>query len=100
MNGIMNEKVIVEKYESDQPLIQKIDSLIDNCIRDCHEKNFHTFGHICVYDIKLTNIGNNEIIILTISDKNMSLYQLNKKRKIARKIGFLYNQLKSFKIKI
>ena len=96
----MNENVIVEEYESDKPLIQKIDSLIDNCIRACHNKNFHTFGHICVYDIKLTNIGNNEVIILTISDKNMSLYELKKKLKISRDIGFIYKQIENFKLKI
>ena len=29
MNGVMNENVIVKEYEFDNPLIQKIDSLID-----------------------------------------------------------------------
>ena len=47
MNGIMNENVIVKKYEFDEPHIQKIDSIIDNCFRDCHHKYFHTFDHIC-----------------------------------------------------
>ena len=46
----MNENVIVEEYEFDKPLIQKIVSLNDNCTRDCHNKNFHTFDHIYVYD--------------------------------------------------
>ena len=53
MNGIMNENqlAIVKEYEFDKPLIQKIDSIIDNCYRDCHKKYFHTFDHICVYDL-------------------------------------------------
>ena len=64
MNGIMNENQLtnVKDYEFDNPFIQKIDSIIDNYFRDCHNKYFHTFDHECVYDNKLTNIGNNEII--------------------------------------
>ena len=48
MNGIMNanQLTIVKEYEFDKPPIQKIDSLIDNSIRDCHHKFFHTFDHI------------------------------------------------------
>ena len=38
MNGIMNENFIVEEYNFKKPLIQKIDSLIDNSIKDCHHK--------------------------------------------------------------
>ena len=30
--------VIGNEYEIDKPLNQKIDSLIDNCTRDCHNK--------------------------------------------------------------
>ena len=38
MNGKMNENqlTIVKDYEFDNSLIQKIDSIIDNIIRDCH----------------------------------------------------------------
>ena len=37
MNGMMNDNqlTIVKEYEFDNPLIQKIDSIIDKCIRDC-----------------------------------------------------------------
>ena len=42
----MNENVIVKAYEFDKPLIQKIDSIIDDCIRDCHNKCFDLFDHI------------------------------------------------------
>ena len=77
MNGIKNENVIVKEYEFDEPLIQKIDSIIDDCIRDCHNKYFHTFDHICEYVIQLTDINNNELINITISDKSMGLHELN-----------------------
>ena len=44
--GIMNENVIDQEYEFNNPLIQKIDSLIDKSIRDCHNK---FFSHIRLY---------------------------------------------------
>ena len=38
-----NQLAIVKKYEINKPFNHKIDSIIDNCIRDCHNKCFHTF---------------------------------------------------------
>ena len=102
MNGIMNENqlTIVKEYEFDEPLIQKIDSIIDNCYRDSYSKYYHTFENLCEYDIKLTNITNIEIIIITISDKSMGLFELNKKLAIARGNGFKFNQINKPTIKI
>ena len=95
MNGIMNENVIVKEYEFNKPLIQKTDSITDDCIRDCHLKYFHTFDHICEYDIQLANITNNEIVNFTISAKSIASYELNKKITIARGNGFIFNQIKN-----
>ena len=102
MNGIMNENQLhlVKEYKFDNPLIQNIDSLIDDSIRDCHNKYFHTFDHICEYNLSFTNITNNEIVNFTISDKGLNLYELNKKLAIARGNGFKFNQTNNFKIKI
>ena len=101
MNSIMNENqlTIVKEFELDKPPIQKINSLIDNSIRDCHNKYFHTFDHICENDLNLTNIGNNESVNFTISDKSMGLSELNKKLTLARDAVFLFNQINNFKIK-
>ena len=90
----MNKNVLVKEYEFEKPLIHKIDSVIDTCIIGCNTECFHTFDHICVYDIKLTNIINNETVNQTISDKNMSLYELNKNLKFARNRDFIFNQTK------
>ena len=84
MNGEPNENEIVREYEFDNPPIQNIDSLIDDSIRDCHNKFFHTFDHICEYDLNFTNITNNEKVNFTISDKSVGLYELNKKLSLAR----------------
>ena len=102
MDGIMNENqlTIVKDYEFDNPLIQRIDSLIDNSIRDCHHKYFHTFDHICEYNLNFTNTSNNESVNFTISDKSLGLYELNKKLSIARERGYIFNQINNFKIKI
>ena len=79
----MNEIVIVKEYDLNKPLIQKIDSLVDKSIRNCHNKYVHTFDHICEYDINFTNITNNESVNFTISDKSMGLYEINKKIVVA-----------------
>ena len=102
MNGIMNENqlTIVKEYEFDKPLIQKIDSVIDNCYGDCYSKYYRTFEYKCEYDIKLTIITNNEIINITISDKSMGLYELNKKLILARERGFKFNEINKLTIKI
>ena len=103
MNEVMNANqltVVVKEYEFDNAPIQKIDSLIDDSIRDCHHKYFHTFDHICEYDLNFTNITNNEIVNFTISDKSLNLYELNKKLTIARERGFSFNQINKLTIKI
>ena len=96
----MNENNIVKEYEFENPLIQNIDSIIDNSTRDCHNKYFHTFDHICEYDLNFTNITNNETVNFTISDKCMGMYELIKKLTIARENGFIFNQIKKLTIKI
>ena len=95
-----NQLTVVKEYEFDNAPIQKIDSLIDDSIRDCHHKYFHTFDHICEYDLNFTNITNNEIVNFTISDKRLNLYELNKKLTIARERGFNFNQINKLTIKI
>ena len=92
----MNENVLVKVYEFDNPLIQKVDSLIDISVRDCHIRYFLAFDKIYEYDFQFTNIGKNQMIHLTISDKNMSLYELNKKLTISRGNGLIFNQINIF----
>ena len=73
-----NEIYVVKEYKFDNPLITEIDSIIDKLFKDCSNNYFHNFKYRCIYDIKLKNINNNEIINLTISDKSMNLYELKK----------------------
>ena len=79
----MDENVIVKEKDFTKPLIQKIDSIIDDCNRDCHNKYFHTFDQICEYGLNFTNIDNNEMINFTISDKRMASFEINKKITVA-----------------
>ena len=95
-----NELYVVKEYIFDNPLITKIDSIIDDCYRDCHNKYFHTFDHICEYDLKFTNTTNNEIVNFTISDKGLNLDELNKKLTLARERGYIFNQINKLIIKI
>ena len=102
MDGIMNKNqlTIVKEYKFDKPLFQKIDSLIDNSVRDCHHKYFHKFDHVCEYGLNFTNITNNETVNFPISDKCMGMYDLNKKLAIARERGFKFTQINKLAIKI
>ena len=102
MDGKMNKNqlTIVKEYIFDKPPNQKIDSLIDNSIRDCHHKYFHTFDHVCEYDLNFANITNNETVNCTISDKCMVLHELNKKLAIARERGIKFNEINKLIIKI
>ena len=95
-----NDLYVVKAYKFDNPLFHKIDSIIDGCYRDCHNKYFHTFKYVCIYDITLTNITINEIINTTISDKSLGLYELNKKLIIARQRGFSFLKIKKLIIKV
>ena len=74
----MNENVLVKKYQFNNSLIQKIDSLIDNSIPDCHKKWFHTFDYICEYNLNFTYIIIDVSVNFTFSDKNTGLDELNK----------------------
>ena len=100
MNGIMNEIVNFKEYEFTEPLIQKIDSIFNKTLRGCHSKFFHTFDHVCEYDLSFTNITNNETVSFSISDKSMALYELNKKLTLARERRYRFNQILKLKIKI
>ena len=102
MNGIMKENrlTIVKEYEINNPLIQKIDSLIDNSMRDFHHKYFHTLDYACEYDLTFTNITNNETVNFTISDKTMGMHELNKNLAIARERNFIFNQINKLAMKI
>ena len=98
MNGIVNENQLSVEYKFDNLLTRKIDALIDNSIRDCYDNYFHTFHHVCEYDLNFTIFSNNETVNFTISDKCMGIYELDQKLAIARENGFRFNQLYNFKI--
>ena len=95
-----NELYVVKEFKFDTPLFHKTDSIRVGCYRDCHNKFFHTFEYVCIYDIKLSNITNNEIINLSISDESMNLFELNKKLKLARQRGFRFLQINKLTIKV
>ena len=74
----------------DNPLCSEMDSILSNCFRDCHNNFFHKFKYECIYDIGYKNIVKNEMIIFAVSGKNMDLYDLNNKLKVARENGFIF----------
>ena len=63
--------------------MDEVDYLLGKVNKICKKKFFHTFKYRCVYDIKITNITNNEKVILNIShdclEFNSEYYGLNEK---------------------
>ena len=89
-----NELYVVKEFKFDKPLSTKIGPMIQSCYRDRYNKHFHTFIFFiyeCIYYIKLKNITDNEVIIFTMSGRGMILYELNKKLKVSRHNGFIFN---------
>ena len=43
MNGIFDENSVVKEYKFHRPLLSEIDSIADNCVRDCNNNYYHTF---------------------------------------------------------
>ena len=82
LNGILNESTFVKEYEKIEPENDEVDYILDKVIRDCRNNFFHTIEYRCVYDFKITNISNNDEVILTISHDYMNCkpeyYGLNK----------------------
>ena len=97
----MNEKqlTIVKEYKIDKPLIHKVDSIIDKCYRDCHNNCVHKLKYRCIYNNSSTNIRNIEIIILSISDESLGLYDLINELKVAGPNGFIFNHINKLTIK-
>ena len=88
-----NESYVAKEHKFDNPLITDTGFITNSCFKDCHNNSFHNFNYECIYDIKLTNITDNELKTLTISGKSMKLFDLNKKLKVARQKLFIFNQI-------
>ena len=77
-----------------------MDFVLDGCFKDCHNNYLHIYKYKCLYDMKFENVESNELIDFTVSGKNMDLYHLNKKLKVARERGFIFIHINKLTIKI
>ena len=98
------ESIVVKEYDFIKPDIHDIDYLLDDVIKDCRNRYFHTLEYRLVYDIKFTKISNNEEVNFTITHRSMEFetefYGLTKKIRNARQNGFIFNQINKLTIKI
>ena len=62
----------------DNPIITETSSYLDECFEDCPKNYYHKFKFECISDIKHKKITKTEIIKVTISGKNMDLYEIKK----------------------
>ena len=106
MNDMTNENqlIVVKDYEFDKTDIHKIDYILDDFIKDCRKKYFHSFEYRIIYDLCFKNISNNGEVNFAVTHRSMEFktefYGLNKKIKNARENGYIFNQINNFKIKI
>ena len=56
---IENDLYHVKEYKFENPFFGEIDSIKDNCFRDCHHKYFQKLKYESIYDVKLINVTNN-----------------------------------------
>ena len=94
-----NQLTIVKKYEFNNILLKDIDYIINRSIRDCYNNYFQPIRIEISYNIEFGKISNNEKINLTISDKSLNIFYLNKKLSIARQRGFIFNKINRLTIK-
>ena len=87
-----------------KPQIDEVDYLLDKVIKGCEMKFFHTFKYRCVYDINVTNITNNEKVILIISHEYIEFktkhYGVNKKVNKKKNSKFKIDEMFKITIKI
>ena len=95
-----NQLTIVKKYEYDNILLRDIDYIINRSIRDCYNNYFQPIRNEISYNIEFEKISNNEKINLTISDKSLNIFYLNKKLKIANERGYIFNKIIKLTIKL
>ena len=94
-----NELYVVKENKFDNPPITDIDSIIENCFNDCRDNYCHEYKYECIFDFRLENMTNNEIINLTISDKSVDGDGLNNELKVFRQNGFEFDQINKLTIK-
>ena len=73
MIDILNENNIVKECEFKKPVIDEVKYLLDKVNNECRNNFFHKFRNKCVYDIKCTNIINNEEVIVILNNSHDSL---------------------------
>ena len=56
---------VVKEYEFIKPEIGEVNYILNDAIKDCRKKLFHSFQYRCVYDFKDINMENSEEFILT-----------------------------------
>ena len=83
---------VVKEYEFIKPDIDEVNYILNDTITDRRNKLFHSLEYRCFFDIKFTNMGNNEENILSITLGYMKyisqFYGLNKKSQACKKYWF------------
>ena len=92
-----------EEHEFVRPEHDEVNYILNDTIKDCRNKYFHSFDYRCVYDNKFTNMEKSEKIILSITLEYMKyksqVYRLSEKIKTSGKNCFRFNEIVNSTIK-
>ena len=58
---------MVKEYKLDKPLFTEKKSINDSCFKGCHNNYVRNFKYECIFDTKITNVTDIEILLSTIS---------------------------------
>ena len=96
--------IVVKKYKPINPAFYIVNYILNNTTKDWRFKYFQSFKITCEYDIKFTNIANNQEIVILNKLINMEFksqdHGLNKKLKMLENNNFKFKEIIKLPIKI
>ena len=92
-----------KEYDSSNPKTDEVNYVLNDTIKSCKDKYFHSFEYRCVYDIKFIKTENIEEIFLSITLGYMKyksqFYGLSTSTKNARINCFRFSEIVKLTIK-
>ena len=58
---------VAQEFKFVNPDIDDVNYILNDAIKDCRKKYFHSLEYRCVYDFKFSNFTNHEEVVLSIT---------------------------------
>ena len=63
----MKNGTVVKEYEVNNSYIDEVIYILNDAVKDCRSKNFHSIEYRCVFDFIFTDMENIDEVILSIT---------------------------------